>query len=285
MVAVRRSESGSTPMAKDAMDNVLLSFSALASLLPASFQALFRSTPSRDGVFWLFLSIAVAGPLGWVVFHSSGTWNTGLGAALWVTVAVTMMIYAIVAAVTRHGWRLAPLLAPYMLILGGIATVWEKTPGQPMIADSAGGAWIGVHIAMSVTTYALVTLAAVAALAAWLKERALKRKKPTTLTNLLPSVTDSEALLVNLLKVGEGVLAIGLATGLALQYRETGHVFAVTHKTLLSLTAFLVIGGLLLCHYSVGMRGRLIVRVMLLAYLLLTLGYPGVKFVTDVLIG
>ncbi len=267
------------------MDNALLSFSALASLLPASIQALFRSTPSRDAMFWLFLSIAVAGPLGWVVVHTSGTWKTGLGATLWVTVAVTMMIYAIVAAITRHGWRLAPLLAPYMLILGAIATVWEKTPGQPMIAGSAEGAWIGVHIATSVTTYALVTLAAVAALSAWLKERALKRKKPTTLTNVLPSVTDSEVLLVNLLKVGEGVLALGLATGLALQYRETGHVFAFTHKTLLSLAAFVVIGGLLLCHHGVGMRGRLIVRVVLLAYLLLTLGYPGVKFVTDVLIG
>lgn len=267
------------------MDNALLSISALASLLPASFQALFRSTPSRDAIYWLFLSIAVAGPLGWVVVHTSGSWKTDLGAALWVTVAVTMMIYTIVAAVTRHGWRLVPLLAPYMLILGAIATVWDNTPGQSMTAGSAAGTWIGVHIATSVTTYALVTLAAVAALAASLKERALKRKMPTTLTNLLPSVTDSEALLVNLLKVGEGVLALGLATGLALQYRETGHVFAFTHKTLLSLTAFLVIGGLLICHYGVGMRGRLIVRVVLLAYLLLTLGYPGVKFVTDVLIG
>jgi len=267
------------------MDNVLLSFSALASLLPASFQALFRSAPSRDTMFWLFLAVAVAGPLGWVLVHTSGSWQTGLGATLWVTVAVTMTCYAIVAALSRHGWRLAPLLAPYMVLLGAVATVWEGTPGQPMISGTGEGTWIGVHIATSVTTYALVTIAAVAALAAWLKERALKRKRPTALSNLLPSVMDSEALLVNLLKVGEGVLALGLATGLALQYRETGYALAFNHKTLLSLAAFLVIGGLLLCHYGVGMRGRLIVRVVLLAYLLLTLGYPGVKFVTDVVIG
>ncbi len=267
------------------MDNVLLSFSALASLLPASIHLFFRSTPSRDALFWLLLTIAVAGPLAWVLAHTSGTWNTGLGATLWVTVAVTMLIYAALTAVTRHAWRLVPLVVPYMVILGAMATMWEETPGQPLVSSSGGGPWIGLHIATSVTTYALVTLAAVAALAAWLKERALKRKKPTTLTNLLPSVTDSEALLVNLLKVGEAILAVGLVSGLALQYSETGQIFDLTHKTLLSLTAFLVIGGLLICHHWVGMRGRLIVRVVLLAYLLLTLGYPGVKFVSDVLIG
>ena len=32
-----------------------------------------------------------------------------------------------------------------------------------------------------------------------------------------------------------------------------------------------------------GVRGRRAARVVLLAYLLMTLGYPGVKFVTDVL--
>jgi ABC-type uncharacterized transport system permease subunit len=40
---------------------------------------------------------------------------------------------------------------------------------------------------------------------------------------------------------------------------------------------------LLVAHYRSGMRGRRAARVVLLAYLLLTLGYPGVKFVTDVL--
>jgi ABC-type uncharacterized transport system permease subunit len=34
-----------------------------------------------------------------------------------------------------------------------------------------------------------------------------------------------------------------------------------------------------------GVRGRQSARYVLLAYLLLTLGFPGVKFVTDVLIG
>jgi ABC-type uncharacterized transport system permease subunit len=52
----------------------------------------------------------------------------------------------------------------------------------------------------------------------------------------------------------------------------------------LSLTAFVVILGLLLAHHISGLRGRSAARFVLLAYLLMTLGYPGVKFVTDILL-
>lgn len=264
------------------MESLLLSLSALAALVPASLQAL-RPAPARDATFWGLLAIAVGGPSAWVLAHMTGTWQTGLAPTLWVTVAATMLLYAVTAAATRDAWRLAPLLVPYMLVLGIIATIWQRVPGQPLIAGNADGAWVGVHIAIAVTTYAFVTIAAIAAFAAFLKERALKRKRPNRLSRLLPSVADCDRLLVGLLQVGEAVLALGLVTGMALQYRETGQVMVFNHKTLLTIAAFVVIGGLLVCHYGSGVRGRLAARIVLLAYLLLTLGYPGVKFVTDVL--
>ena len=37
-------------------------------------------------------------------------------------------------------------------------------------------------------------------------------------------------------------------------------------------------------HLQKGIRGRLVARVVLTVYLLISLGYPGVKFVGDVLI-
>jgi ABC-type uncharacterized transport system permease subunit len=77
---------------------------------------------------------------------------------------------------------------------------------------------------------------------------------------------------------------MGLASGMALQYADTGKILAFDHKTVLSITAFAVIGGLLVAHYKTGMRGRKATRIVLLAYLLLTLGYPGVKFITDVVL-
>lgn len=47
--------------------------------------------------------------------------------------------------------------------------------------------------------------------------------------------------------------------------------------------AFLLIGLLLLFHAHGGLRGRRAARLALLAYLLLSLSYLGVKLVTDVL--
>ena len=118
---------------------------------------------------------------------------------------------------------------------------------------------------------------------ALLQERALKAKRPTRWTERLPSVADCEQLLVGLLIASEAVLAVGLATGMATLYRERGNLLAFDHKVVLTMGAFVVIGGLLVAHAVSGTRGRAASRWVLLAYLLMTLGYPGVKFVTEVL--
>lgn len=261
-------------------ENAILSLSAIVTLVPGSLLPL-RQGHSRDFAFWVLLAVAVAGPLSWVLASFGGVWRTDVSMALWVTVAASMALFAATAAVTREAWRLMPLVGGYMICLAVLATVWGQAPVKPL--GNAPGGWIAVHIIVSVATYALVTVAAVAALAAFLQERALKLKQPTTLTRLLPSVADCEELLVRLLVLGEIVLAIGLATGMALQLKETGRLLVFDHKTVLTIAAFLVVGGLLWAHFKSGLRGRKAARIVLLAYLLLTLGYPGVKFVTDVL--
>lgn len=264
------------------IENMLFSLIALASLLPSLLVSL-RREHSRDTLYWTMLALAVAGPGGWVIAQMSGTWLTGLSMALWVTVAVSMAIFVVISVVTRQGWRLTPLITAYLMVIGVLAVIWQSVPEKPLAAAAPTG-WIHAHILLSVTTYGLVTIAAVAALAAFLKERALKTKHPTALTHLLPSVVDCEFLLVRLLILSEIVLALGLTTGMAAQYWETGTLVSFDHKSIFSITTFVVIGGLLLAHYRSGVRGRMVTRLVLLAYLLLTLGYPGVKFVSDVIL-
>ena len=260
--------------------DLLFSLSTVAALVPLTLIGLGRDG-ARDGLYWALMAVAVAGPLAWAVAQVSGAWQTGLSTALWVTVAASMALFALIAAVTRQAWRLTPLMAPYMLGLGALATVWQHAPQKPLSVPL--DAWLEVHIGVSVLTYGLVTIAAVAALAASLQDRALKTKRPTRLTARLPSVADCEFLLVRLLVIGEVVLALGLSTGMASRYLESGVLVTFDHKTVLTIAAFLVMGALLLAHYRSGVRGRHAARAVLLAYLLMTLGYPGVKFVTDVL--
>lgn len=270
-------------------EEFLFSLSAFAALLPSAFVALRRrptgrGEEGRDGIFWLTLAVAIAGPLVWVVVKMSGAWQTGLSITLWVTITASMIIFAVLAILNDKAWRLTPLLIPYMAVLAIFAIIWQQAPVTRPLTESSGG-WVEAHILVSVATYALVTIAAVAALAAFLQERALKSKRPTSLSRMLPSVAESESLLVRLLFISEVVLGLGLATGMATQYQETGQFINWDHKAILSLTTFALIGALLAAHFISGVRGRRVTRMVLLAYLLLTLGYPGVKFVTDVLIG
>ncbi|CAN0547040.1 unnamed protein product, partial [Laminaria digitata] len=58
----------------------------------------------------------------------------------------------------------------------------------------------------------------------------------------------------------------------------------VSHKTALSIATFAIIVFLLAVHIRTGIRGRRAARYVLVAYLLITLAYPGVKFVTDVVL-
>ncbi len=270
------------------MENTLYSLFAIATMLPAIYFALSRNDggrgeEGRNVKFWVTLVIATTGPMILVFSNLSGVWQTGLSTALWITITTSMIIFGVITMLNDNAWRLTPLLIPYMAVLGVFATFWQHLPeARPLMSIPSN--WIKAHILISVSTYALVTIAAVSALAAFLQDRSLKIKHPTILTRMLPSVAESEHLLVRLLVISEVILGLGLATGISIQYQETESLINWGHKAILSLSAFSIIAILLAAHFYSGIRGRKVTRFALLAYLLLTLSYPGVKFVTDVLL-
>ncbi len=260
--------------------SIALNLGALLSLVPAAGLA-FRRRGAPDALFYGVLGLAVLGPAFWVGAQV-GPWHTGFAMSLWVTIAATMALFLALAATTGHAWQLAPLLVPYLLLLALAALVWAHAPERP-ISPAVPSGWLDAHIVLAVVTYALLTVAAVAGLAVFLQERALKAKRPKRLTRLLPSVAESETLELRLLAAAEAVLAFGIISGMANEYFLAGRFLHIDHKTLFSIGAFAVIGALLLGRRIAGLRGKRVARLALLAYLLLTLAYPGVKFVTDVL--
>ncbi len=260
---------------------------ALAALVPAAF-APFREKPGGEGARWALLVLAVAGPTLWSLSLFSGQWRADFAVALWLSISASLVCFLLLCLLQAQAKALAPLLLPYLFVLGVAAMLFETQGVNGEGVDGAAGItpsiWVIVHIASSVATYALVTLAAVAGLSVFLGERALKRKVSNRLVAILPSIMDAERLQVRLLTGALMVLVAGLLSGVVLELRETGRVLIADHKTILSLGALVVIAGILFAHAKSGMRGRAAARVVLLAYLLLTLAYLGVKFVTDVLI-
>jgi ABC-type uncharacterized transport system permease subunit len=256
---------------------------ALLSLLPITV-AVWGSRAARNTLFWLLTAVAVAGPLGLVAVRFGASWSSGLSEALWVTVLVAALLFALLSAVSKQAWRLAGLLFPYLILLGVIATIWDHAGAADQVIAMPTG-WILVHILVSVVTYGLLTLAAIAGLAVLLRERSMRLKRRGLLADLLPSIADSERLQVRLLVASEVVLGIDVLIGMGIQFAESGRPLVADHKTLLTLGGFFLIGALLFAHYRTGLRGQRAARLFLVGYLLVTLGYPGVKFVRDVLLG
>ncbi|MBL8806519.1 MAG: cytochrome c biogenesis protein CcsA [Rhodospirillales bacterium] len=264
------------------MTGLLLSLSAVASLVPAGFMR--ADERPAGGVAWALLAVAIAGPAVWLVDNVGGGWRTGLAPALWLAILSSMVAFAGLVVVERGAARLAPLLVGYLVWLGFLATIWEHAPERPLVGAAPEG-WLVAHILVAVFAYGLLTLAAVAGLAVFLQERALRAKRPTEFTRRLPSVAEGEALLARLLMASGTVLGLALLSGSSLSW-FTAHRFVVfDHKTVLSFATFVAIGVLLIVHSRGGLSGRRAARYVLFAYLLLTLAYPGVKFVTDVLMG
>jgi ABC-type uncharacterized transport system permease subunit len=256
---------------------------ALLSLLPITI-AVWRGWAARNRLFWVLVAVALAGPSGLVAVRFGASWSSGLSEALWVTILFAVLLFALLSAISAQAWRLAGLLFPYLILPGLIATIWDHAGDAGQVTVVPGG-WVLFHILIAVITYGLLTLAAIAGLAVLLRERGMRLKRRDALSDLLPSVADSERLQVHLLVASEVVLGIVVLTGMGIQLLSSGQLLAFDHKTLLTLGGFVLIGVLLFAHYRTGLRGRRAARWFLVAYLLVTLGYPGVKFVRDVLLG
>lgn len=270
--------------------NVLFSLSALIALLPATVDALSRRAPATSAGqgalrFWLLLAVALGGALAWTLARFSSGWHTGFAASLWLTIAATLACFAALVLAKPEARRLGALLMPYLCALALIALLWEQAPERALSAPL--GLWAVLHIAVSILAYACATLAAVASAGVILRERALKAKRPSGdgAVSRLPAASEGERLQTDLLVAAAILLAAGLTSGLATQIVEFGTWLPLNHKTILAVVAFAVVIALLLLQMRMGLTGRRTARALLAAYLLLSLAYPGVKFVTDVLIG
>ena len=261
----------------------IAAIAAVFALLPISVLAC-KGRLERNALGWLLLAAAVVGGSLPAIVELQSGWRAGLGASLDVTVAAMLVVFAAAVILNAVALRLAALVGPYailLIVLGWVAALFETEP--PVTA--APGAWFAGHVLLAIAAYAALTLAALAACGVLLEERAFKARADGWATRVLPPLAETEALQNAHLKLAAILLLLELATGAANEYLTIGRVFEFNHKILLSFLGFGVVLILLVLHHRTGLRGRKAARWLLTGYLLLTLAYPGVKFVREILIG
>ncbi|MCL6415864.1 cytochrome c biogenesis protein CcsA [Aestuariirhabdus sp. Z084] len=139
-----------------------------------------------------------------------------------------------------------------------------------------------IHILLSITAYSLLTIATVQALLLAYQEHRIKTKHPRGLGRIFPPLQTMDILLFEFIWVGMILLTLSLVTGII--YIDNMFAQQLTHKTLLSLVAWVVYAVLLWGRHQRGWRGLTAARWTLAGFALLMLSYFGSKFVLDLLL-
>lgn len=184
----------------------------------------------------------------------------GLGMALVLTLATQR------SGLDPLGVLVYPIVAICLLIALLIR------PDQPAPRPES---WqIGLHGIIALLAYSTLSVASVVAIMLAVQEHALRRHRPLPFLQSLP-LTLTESLLFQLIGAGFALLTLTLLTGIL--FVEDLFAQHLVQKTVLSVAAWVVFGGLLLARLRFGLRGRRAAWWTLTGMLLLLVAYFGSK--------
>jgi len=242
-----------------------------------------QTTHSRlNRLFALLLLSSVATSVSWTAYLFNTQEVSSFALAIWISLSSTLLLFGLFSTWQPSLLKLSPLVFGFSLWTALWGTLWTQMPSAPSTASISTGQGLLWHIFFTILSYGFATLAALSAFAAFWVERGLNHKRPTPLRQFLPAVLESEAILFRFLIWTLIALSLGFTSGSLLNYFQAQALIVWDHKTIFSLASLIAILTLLIAHHFTGLRGRLATRLVLLAYLLMNLGFLGVKFATSV---
>ena len=136
-----------------------------------------------------------------------------------------------------------------------------------------------IHIAGSLAANALLAMSAMQAIIVSIQDRRLRAHNNSGLTQWLPPLQKMERLLFELLLIGFLLLSFSIVSGfLFLEDMLAQHV---AHKTVFTISAWLIYASLLWGHHYLGWRSRSAVKLTLIGFALILLAYYGSKLVLE----
>lgn len=235
-----------------------------------------QPVPSLKGVWWC---VGLAATLHAIVLLivGGGQWNLGFFHML-SAAALVMTLLVMLGTAWRPMLNLGVVLFPIaavaiglQLTLGAEQSVWRDLNWQ-----------INVHAVLSVLAFAILCLAGAQALLILAQDGALRGQRGLGVLQNLPPLQRMEQLLFQLIALGFVMLTLALVSGVL--FVEDMMAQHLMHKTVLSVTAWLVFGALLLGHWRAGWRGRTASLITLTGVAVLLLAYFGSKLVLELIL-
>jgi ABC-type uncharacterized transport system permease subunit len=253
-----------------------LTFALFAALLYSASAACTWRRPGPAEV-WLALGALLlhSAALGGQIFQLGGL-SIGLNEALslfaWQS-ALLLWAFSFRLALRPLGLAVYPLAGLFALIAALVPTPLREATGDWKVHS---------HILLSLLSAGLLTLAAAQALLLAAQERWLHQHESPRLMRALPPLQTMEQLLFQLVAVGFFLLSAALLSGL--WFVQDWLAQHLVHKTVLSVTAWLMFGVLLWGRWRHGWRGRQALRWALTSYAMLLLAYFGSKLVLEIIL-
>lgn len=208
----------------------------------------------------------------------------GGGLTIGATEALSLFAWQAALLLWVVGWR-EPVRALGLAVypLAGLAVaLMVVVPTVP--TEIAVASWkTRSHVVLSLFSAGLLTLAAVHALLLATQERLLRDHRLTHLTRALPPLQTMERLLFQFIGIGFLLLSLTLLSGL--WFVRDWLAQHLAHKTVLSISAWLIFGVLLWGRLRHGWRGRTAIRWTLAGYATLIVAYFGSKLILEEILG
>ena len=162
--------------------------------------------------------------------------------------------------------------------------------GIPLAAEGSSLA-LRVHLAVSVLSYSLFTIAALHGVLMTSIDRYLHQPARGPLRSIgpllsqMPSLLSLESLLFRQLAAGFLLLTGTLVSGIVFSEELFGRPLRFNHMTLFGILSWGIFAVLLIGRYAFGWRGKIALRWLSVGLFMLLLAYIGTRFVFEVVLG
>lgn len=193
-------------------------------------------------------------------------------------VAWTVVLLLLLSSLGKPVENLGLVLFPLAILSLGLDAYFPPT----RLLHESASLGLKLHVLVSMLAYGLLSLASVQAVLLAVQDRHLHRRHPGGFIRALPPLQTMESLLFEMIAAGFLLLTLSLGSGL--MFLEDMFAQHLAHKTILSITSWLVFGTLLWGRFQFGWRGRTAIAWTLSGVLVLMLAYFGSKAVLELIL-
>lgn len=262
------------------MNTIVIAIFSIATYLLSAIlitRHISQSASNRTPIYLAWLAICGHAAYIALIFKENDGFNFSFtSTASFIAFIVSLIL--LIAAIDKPVEKLGIVLFPTSALMLGLAAT---TSSQPHFLRTYN--WeMGTHILTSIVAFSLLNIAALQAVLLAIQNQQLKSHPPKRLIRSLPSLQTMESLLFQMIAAGVLFLTVSLITG----FIFVDDLFAqhLAHKTILSLTAWVIFSCLLLGRIRYGWRGKTAIRWTLIGFGALLLAYFGSKLVLELIL-